>query len=465
MKKRRGRSNVAWVWTAMVLSATLLSACSEKAPSRIHAFAEGNFSITNQQDSTKDFSGFEIVLVTQTEGDVDTLGVTETNVKGDFRMDISALEEGVFPFIVSRAGTRLAIAEFVVVEGDTTTVSGSFPLGGRRLRIVSPENAAWTAYRNAKALHNQRMLDLVQSQTASSENMFNTIASTSTILWSLRSSYPSSMATKLASAESVVMLEGWQDSLVIARLPELGIDNSGIVGAVRAARRSVARQIGQDSSLSLLRSYWQRVPDESQKAELQMELVVALLDSFQNDLALQEALELRRLYPDSEWATWAARATYEIENLLPGMVAPAFQVVLRNGIKLSSERLLGKFLILEFFEPTDDIFIKEIGERNTVFQLLNENVFQILSISIDPDSVVNEALFEEATPPGMFAFADGGKESDIARLYNVHVIPTRFLIDPDGLIVSKYTRSGMLDLKEDLIAIIARLNQMASQPN
>ena len=459
------RSGARLLWSTLVVSMFLLTGCGEKARPRIRAFAEGTFSISSQQDSTKDFGGFEIVLVTQSEGDIDTLGVAITDVSGNFRMDISALEEGVFPFIVSRAGTRLAIAEFVVAEGDSTTVSGSFPLNGRRLRIVSPENAAWTAYRNVKALHNQRILELVQSQTASGRNMFDTIASTSAILWSLRLSYPTSMATKLASVESVVMLEGWQDSLVIARLPELGIDYSGIVEAVRAARRSVARQLGQDSSLSLLRWYRERVPDEIQKAELQMELVVALLDSFQNDLALEEALELRRSYPGTDWATWAARATYEIENLLPGLEAPAFQVLLRDGTELSSESLLGKFQILEFYEPTNDIFLKEIGDRNTVFQLLNENIFQILSISTDPDSVVNEALFEEVDPPGMFVFAEGGKESDIARLYNVHVIPTRFLIDPDGLIVSKYTGSGMMDLKDDLIAVIARLNQIASQAN
>lgn len=273
------------------------------------------------------------------------------------------------------------------------------------------------------------------------------------------------MATKLASIESVIMLEGWQDSVVIARLSELQIDSDGFVGAVRAARRSVAREMGQDSSLSLLNSYRERVSGEDQKAELQMELVIALLDSFQNELALEEALELRRLYPDSEWATWAARATYEIENLLPGMEAPAFNVTLREGTNLLSEDLLGKFLVLEFYEPTNDIFLRESAERNTVYQLLNKNVFQTLSISIEPDSVINEGLFDEFTPPGMFVFAEGGRESNIARLYNVQVIPTRFLIDPDGLIVSKYTRSGMQDLKEDLIAIIARLNQISAQTN
>ncbi|MCZ6758720.1 MAG: hypothetical protein O7C39_10590 [Bacteroidetes bacterium] len=449
----------------VVLAASLFSACTKTDPPPIHAYAEGNFSITSQEDSTKDFSGFEIVLVTQTEGDVDTLGVTETDVNGHFRMEIFAREEGVFPLIVSRVGVRLALAEFVVVDGDSTIISGAFPLDGRRLRIVSEENAAWTAYRNTKALHNQRMLDMVRSQTASTENLFNTVASTSTILWSLRSSYPNSMATKLASIESVIMLEGWQDSVVIARLSELQIDSDGFVGAVRAARRSVAREMGQDASLSLLNSYRERVSGEDQKAELQMELVIALLDSFQSELALEEALELRRSYPNSEWATWAARATYEIENLLPGMEAPAFNVTLREGTNLLSEDLLGKFLVLEFYEPTNDIFLRESAERNTVYQLLNKNVFQTLSISIEPDSVINEGLFDEFTPPGMFVFAEGGRESNIARSYNVQVIPTRFLIDPDGLIVSKYTRSGMQDLKEDLIAIIARLNQISAQTN
>ena len=439
--------------------------CSNSEKQSVQTVAEGILSISTQADSTTDFSDFELVLLTQTEGDVDTLGMAITDRTGHFLMEISSTEEGVYPLVVSRSNTQLAVEEFVVAAGDTAYVTASFPLEGRRVRIVSAENAAWSAYKNTKSLHNQSMLRMVQDQSATAENMFNVISRTSSLLWSLRDTYPDKLATSLASAEAIVMLEGWQDSLVVARLPELSIENSGIVDVVRAARRSVARATGQESSLALLRSYIDQLENEEQLAELHMELVVAHLDSFQNEQALSEALEIRRLYPDSDWAQWASRAAYEIENLRPGMTVPSFTVVTRDGDTISSDDLHGKFLILEFYEPTDGIFLKEIGDRNTIFQLLNPNVFQTLSISVEPDEAINDALFEESTPPGMFSFADGGRDSDIARLFNVQVIPTRFLIDPDGTIMSKYTRSSMPALEDDLITVVARLNELSVQPN
>jgi peroxiredoxin len=181
-----------------------------------------------------------------------------------------------------------------------------------------------------------------------------------------------------------------------------------------------------------------------------------------DDEALAAALALRHDYPDSEWADWASRAVYEFENLLPGMEAPAFSVVDTDGNRINSEDLRGKYLILEFFEPRNEVFLKEFGRRETFVSSLDERAFQVLSISLEPDQDVNEALFEEGKPPGRFAFVPEGRDSDIARLYNIQVVPTRFLIDPDGIIVRKYPGSGMLSLAEDVAAIYARLTGNSS---
>ena len=450
-------------WILILLGPDILGACSSQSERGINAYAEGTLTIRVQEDSTKDYSGFEVLVITQTEGDVDTLGVALTDVEGHFAMDISAVEEGVFPILISRAGTTMAFEEYVVVDGDSTTISGAFPLGGRRLRIISPENAAWTAYRNTKVLHNETLLRQLRDQTADLPSTQQVLQRTSTILWSLRANYPGTRATDLASAEAIVMLEGWNDSLVVDRLAEIRHQNPNIVSAIRAARRSFSRIFGQDSSLSMVRSYMGILPDEDQKAALHAEIVVAYSDSFRTELALSEAMELRRRYPDSDWSEWASRAAYEFENLLPGMPAPSFSVVSKEGNTVSSENLKGRFLIIEFYEPTNDIFLKELGERSSVVAALDTLVFETLSISLDPDSVINSAIFEEFEHPGIFAFMPDGRDAEIARNYNVQIVPTRFLIDPEGLIISKYPGSAMLSLEDDLIDIIQQLNRAATQ--
>ncbi len=457
----KGNRQGHWITVLFLLAA----ACSTETEPKVTAYAEGTLTIHVQEDSTKDYSGFEVFLASQSEGDVDTLAIALTDREGRFSMDISADEEGIYPLIISRAGVTLAAAEFVLVDGDTSTVTGAFPLLGRRLRIISMENAAWTAYQNTKLQHNSTLLSQIQNQDASLTNMRQVVLRTSTILWSLRTSYPRTMATDLASVESIVMMEGWNDSLVVERMQELRLHNASIVEAVKAARRSTARLFGQDSSLALIRSYIDRLTDEEQKAALHAEIVVAYADSIQNEQALSEALELRRLYPDTEWANWASTATYELENLSPGMPAPAFAVTSIDGDLITTESLRGKFVILEFYEPADEIFLKELVERNAIFSALNPDIFETLSISLDPDSILNSALFEEQRPPGSFSIAPAGRDAAIARQFNIQIIPTRILIDPKGQIVDKYPGSAILSLEDDLVAIIDRLNQAASAFN
>lgn len=440
----------------------LALACSSETGPKVSAYAEGTLTIRVQEDSTKDYSGFEVFLASQADGDIDTLAIALTDREGYFSMDISADEEGVYPLMISRAGVTLAVEEYVLVDGDSSTITGAFPLDGRRLRIVSMENAAWTAYRNVKLQHTKTLLLQIQNQDASVANQRQVVLRTSTILWSLRTSYPSTTATDLASVESVVMMEGWNDLLVVERMQELRLHNQSIVEAVRAARRSTARLFGQDSSLAMIRSYIDRLTELDQKAALHAEIVIAYADSAQNERAVSEALELRRLYPDTEWANWASTATYELENLRPGMTAPAFAITSIDGDLITTESLRGKFIILEFYEPTDDIFLKELAERNAVFSALNPNVFKTLSISLDPDSILNTALFEERRPPGLFSIAPAGRDAEIARKFNIQIIPTRILIDPNGRIIDKYPGSAMLSLEDDLVAIINRLNQAAS---
>ncbi len=116
-----------------LLSATTLAGCKPDPDPQVKAFAEGTLTIRPQADSTQDYSGFEVLLVTQVEGDVDTLGMAVTASDGAFSMNITASEEGIYPLVISRVGAMLAFEEFVVVDGDSTRVSGAFPLMGRRI--------------------------------------------------------------------------------------------------------------------------------------------------------------------------------------------------------------------------------------------------------------------------------------------------------------------------------------------
>ena len=451
------------VIAAIALTGVILlgTGCGESSYP-VHSTVEGRFSVRAEVDSTQDYAGFRVAVLGQKDGDVDTLGTAVTGTDGTFAFEVRAPEAGIYPISVERGGVELALGEFVAVKGDSVQVSGVFPLGARRLRVVSQENAAWTAYRNAKAQHNESMATLVGRGNYTQDDLRQVISQTSAVLWNIKNTYDGTIGGNLAKAESVIMLEGWNDSLVVVRHPEVDTTNPSIVEVARAARRSVAREQGGDASMALLTRLENEVPEEY-KAGILAEMVIAHADSNRWEEAVAVASDLRRRYPESPWADWAVRATYDLENLQPGMEAPAFSLVSREGRELPSSTLLGNFVILEFYDPLEPIFQREMAVRDNLAGKLDERLFRYISISVEPDSSVNEALFEENDHPGHFVFSSDGLEQQVAVDFNVNVIPTRFLIDPDGRIMVKYTGPAIDNLENDLIGIIATFNRLAEQ--
>ena len=449
------------LFVALVMIA-VVSGCSNGKEYPVASYVTGTLKVRAEVDSTDTFEGFRISVLTQTEGNVDTLGTAVTVSGGHFEMMVYAPDEGIYPIVVERSGASLSLDDFVAVNGDTVQVSGTFPLGTRPLRVVSAENAAWSAYKNSKATHNDQMVTLLEAGGYTTDDIGRVNAQTATILWSIQNTYPSTMGGAISMAESVVMSEGWDDAVVLERYPQVGYDNSSIVAVVRAARRSIARVAGQDSAIAMLNRYLNLVPSEKE-AEILSEKVMAFADSLQTERAVATASQLRMEYPESEWSSWASRATYDLENLQPGMAAPGWSLTSREGELLDTAGMDGRFVILEFFDPAEQIFQNELRRRDELFGALGPNVFQVVSVSVEPDADINEALFDGDGHPGHFVWTSAGMQEQIVADFNIQLLPTRYLIDPNGVIIAKYTGPALANLERDLIVIVGGLNDIAKR--
>ncbi len=432
-------------------------ACSpgQSDEKRVHSHLEGQLKVRAEVDSTRDYSGFEALVIDNTSGDVDTLGIALTDSTGHFSMDVSAPFKGVFPLMVSREGAVLAFDEFVVAEGDSSFVSGSFPLGNRRLVVRrSVENGAWMAYRNVRDQHNRVLADLVRPGAYDENLIRRAIQQTSNVFWSLRETYPNTLGASIASGESVVMLDGWNDSLLVERVKVLPLDQPNLVDIVRAARRAEARLHGQEAAIRLVRSFQSLFPDGEDWAALQSEIVIARIDSLERGLARDAARELSGRAPNSQWVRWSERVLYELDNLMPGMRAPGFLATDMAGQGISLDSLRGRVVLLEYFSPTNKLYLQELGLRNKLFDALQGFPFVPIDISLEPDTVINEAYYEGRAIPGRHVIAPEGLDGPLAQLYNVNVIPTRYLVDQDGRIVRKYVGSAMIPLQQDLARLL-----------
>ncbi|NNE69972.1 MAG: hypothetical protein HKN29_06360 [Rhodothermales bacterium] len=441
---------------ALLLFSGVLAGCGANSSAQVASHLSGRLMISAEVDSLADYSGFEVVVVSNLEGDIDTLAVAETDMEGRFETGVRATERGIYPLVISRGGQTLTIEEIVIAADDSVRMTATFPLDGRPVRLVSVENAAWSAYKNTKAQYNRGVLDLVQNNPEYTEQeMGNAVAQASGILWSLQQTFPDTFGSLVANAEAVVMLEGWNDSLAVARAREIAATHPSKVDIIRAIRRSVARLEGQDAAVAFLRSYLDGGADDP---EILSEVVVARMDSLQQAEAVLVAREIQAEYPDSEWAGWAEGAIYESENLLPGMSAPAFSVIDTEGEVIDNQTLADQFYMLEFYTPTHPLFLEELGQRQAVLNALADEVFEAISISVDPDSAYNEALLDGRDFQGRFVFEPEGQESAVAVAYNVNLIPTRILVDPNGLIVGKYVGAAFNQLENDLAARLRALS-------
>lgn len=427
----------------------LSCARAEQSPSPVQSSFEGTISIRPEVDPSKDYRGFGVLVAQSEDGEPDTLGYAVTDSSGYFSMQVTAPERGMYGLFISRVGQILASGRIIIADGDSASLVAAFPLNGRTMRIRSLENSAWQAYQNTLAQHERELVELVQSGAYEEEVVSARFSQTTTILWDLQQTFPNSLAGELAAAEAIVMGSGWNDSLAVARMRELSSSNARFTDAARSARHAQARLAGQSAALALLDEVTERAESSAQRAEITSERVLAYMDSSQFDAALAVAKSMQEEFVGTQWATWAERAAYEIRNLLPGMEAPNFAVRDASGDSLSLQDLRGKHVILEFYRPEDDLYQRELPGRNNIFTVLGADQVEIVSISMQPDTLVNEGFFEERVAPGRHVY--GGQ--DVAQQYNIHVLPTRYVIDPRGNLVNKYVGGTMAALYEYMVGL------------
>jgi peroxiredoxin len=425
---------------------------TDTPPDPVTGHLAGRITVSTAVDSTADYSDFRVLVAEGRERQIDTLGHAITARDGRFATPVVASARGIYLLTVwGRNGRqRLLTTEYVVADGDSATLNVEFPLRRALLPVRSPENSALLTYRNTMALHRQALTQRIQRAQYGESAMMQSIRQTSSILWSMQTTYAGTYATQLAAVESLALLEGWNDSLVVARAAQVQPSNPRYVEAARIGRRAVARQEGQKAAIALVEGFWERAETPEQQAALYAVRIRAHLDSLEKNQALETAEALRREHPDSPWALWAERAAYEAEALLPGSTAPAVSVRTTTGIRLTLDSLRGHPVLLEFYRPGDDLYTQQMPTRNALYAATRADSVAFLSISLQPDTLLNQAFFEGRELPGHHVIAPGGLSGPLAETYNVAVAPTRFLIDAEGRIVDKYVGSALLAVQDDL---------------
>lgn len=415
---------------------------------------EGTVTVSPEIDDTEDYSGFEVLVAQQTPEGVDTLAWSITGRDGTFSTDVQAPARDLYPLVVQRRGETLASTSIVVAEGDSATFSTQLPVE-RPIRINSFENSAWAAYENTIGVHRQRIVERLQGdEEFQVDQMESNVRQTAEILWNLQDTYANTLGAAHSMAEAAILLEGWDDDAAIERARTLDVSNPRLDEVVQSVRHAVMRQEGVEPAIEFVREFMERAPDEEQRAAMQAEIARIHIEEGQQDEALAAARELRDQFPDSAWAEWADRAEYEVRNLMPGMEAPTFAAETVDEQPLDLEEMRGRPMMLEFYVPSNDLFQRQLQERNALYEGTRDSDLEFLSVSLQPDTLQNEAFFDGREIPGTHVFATEELANTLIEQYNIGALPTRVLIDSEGNIVSKYESGAIGALQDDIASLI-----------
>jgi len=437
------------------LLAGLFGACQQPGSS-IRSHLEGRVVVDSSTVDPNAYRDLQVLVVRPDGRRLDTLGHARPGRDGRFRMSITAPKRGVYALSLwGRGGQeQLASTEYVVAPGDTATLHVTLPLRDRPLQPISPENQALRAYRNAMTMHRRLLARRLRPQMPSPNVQVQNIRLTSSILWGLRDRYPGTYAAEFAAVESLSMLEGWNDSLAAARAWQIDSSSPRYVDAAHIARRATARLKGHRAALTLLDTLEARANMPRRRAGVQAARIRAFLDSAQVKAALSAAQRLQTEYPRSAWAQWARRIEYESTHLQPGMPAPNLTLQTLQGDTLSLRALRGRPVVLEYYRPGLDLYTLQRPLRNALFDATRPDSVAFVSISTEPDTLVNRAFLQNRRLPGHRAIAAQGADDPLVTRYNVAHVPSWVLIDRDGAIVDRYRASDFPALRQGLTQLI-----------
>jgi thiol-disulfide isomerase/thioredoxin len=139
-------------------------------------------------------------------------------------------------------------------------------------------------------------------------------------------------------------------------------------------------------------------------------------------------------------------------KFIVGEVAPDFEGTMPNGATLNLSDYRGKIVLLDFWGTWCGPCLMEIPELVAIYnkykstQLGNANGFEVLAIAMDQDKAKWENVISKRNMNWKGHVSDlkrmGG---DIGSLYKVREIPTKYLINEKGIIISINPTMAELD--------------------
>ena len=149
----------------------------------------------------------------------------------------------------------------------------------------------------------------------------------------------------------------------------------------------------------------------------------------------------------AEQYPWTGHSEIEIvwdQTAWVGKELPNFSAVAFDGTPVSFSDYRGKLVLLNFCAKWCGFCEPEIPHIKAAYEQYHKDGFDVIGVSLDESEAELREFIQEHDIPWLQIFDGKGWESELARYFGINSVPSQWLIDRDGKILSVETRSEQL---------------------
>ena len=432
----------------------LLASCTSAETQQRTVIIRGEITIQSNDQDVIDSSGINLSIVsTRSESNEDTILDVNTDIDGRFSVVATVAERGSYPLVISRNNQVLYLSNVVLAPGDTINITGQVPGLNDNIKVDSRENNAMATYERLQRLYG-RVATFAYGGGLQQDTIPSLMNQWSDYFWSLREEYPGTYASELGSIDAIEVLEGWNDTVTLERINQLDNSSSFMPVKVIYGGHVSARLNGLDSGVSYLDNLRSQTRDADDKTSIDMRKIELFVDFNEYDRALNEVNSMiQSSRNDEEFQTWAQSVKYELENLIPGRVIPDFSIAINTSETLTKATSAGKYTMIEVVLLADANYQAVYPQLLETYRNAEVTNLSFYTLPLDNSQITIDAFFEERQKSWTFSNAGSLDQGNILDALRIDQVPTRYLIGPDGKIISRYISHDISGLIADIQAI------------
>jgi peroxiredoxin len=412
----------------------------------------GTITVADSIDSSGDFSGIGVTIVKRDSSNapIDTLFRALTDQTGSFEGEVTFPGKNYYPLIISRNSNDLASFNVILADNDTLRINAQLPGIRETLQLDSKEHVAMQTLNRVDRSF-QRVGAFIMSGAVPDSQILDETKKWSELYWQVYEAHENTMASNLAAEQSAELLGNWDPEAMLARIDEALPADYMFSVALKLGKPYIAQSKGFDAASGYLDSLIKISENEDVTEFIVRDKIQMYFDSSR----IKEAKDLldnyEQDYSDSPSSKkWIRRIRYDLNYLAPGVTAPDFSFVTMEGDTVNNERLKGSTYIVEI-SPLANFEYQNDYDRTMVISEIYKNYgLKVFTIPLDQSEVTVNAFFEERRKAWPVAKIGSFDVQDVIQKFNVVQVPTRILIDEDGVVIRKYERNEFSEVIQGL---------------